>query len=77
MSHPEPKICAHCGNSLRGYGSVNSSYLCHPDVGMDCYRLVTVYGEPMGARKPGGELHCKRTPIPDNPLPFHGLLGSR
>ncbi len=30
--------------------------LCHPDTGLDCYRLVTVYGEPIGARKPGREL---------------------
>lgn len=36
--------CAHCANERRGYASVGVQPLCHPDAGMDCYRLVTVYG---------------------------------
>lgn len=35
--------CAHCHGTLRGYGSINDDLLCHPDDGLDCYRLVTVY----------------------------------
>lgn len=38
--------CSHCGLALRGYGSVDSAPLCHPEVGMDCYRLVSVYRHP-------------------------------
>lgn len=49
------KRCAHCGGPMRGSaglqwmgvaGSTPLRFdLCHPpDVGMDCYRLVTVYG---------------------------------
>jgi hypothetical protein len=30
---------------------------------MDCYRLVTVYKEPVGARLPGGELYDTEDPI--------------
>jgi transcriptional regulator with XRE-family HTH domain len=37
-------VCGHCGGSLRGYASLGDVKLCHPDDGMDCYRLVTVYG---------------------------------
>jgi hypothetical protein len=25
--------------------------LCHPDLGLDCYHLVTVYKEPIGSRR--------------------------
>lgn len=47
--------CDHCGREQRGYAhlyrdGVNYA-LCHPDEGVDCYRLVTVYGEKMGLRK--------------------------
>jgi dCTP deaminase len=40
-------ICAHCGREIRGLAAVNDNYLCHPDDGMDCYRLVTVYNHAM------------------------------
>lgn len=47
--------CDHCGREQRGYAQLyreGKNYaLCHPDEGLDCYRLVTVYGEPLGARK--------------------------
>lgn len=50
-------ICAHCGNEQQGYASVHKggvNYpLCHPDEGLDCYHLVTVYHEPIGSRKEG------------------------
>jgi hypothetical protein len=49
------KSCSHCGGELRGFASAWQSgeperFLCHPDTGLDCYRLVTVYQHPM---------HCK------------------
>jgi transcriptional regulator with XRE-family HTH domain len=37
-------ICGHCGEPQRGYASLWGIPLCHPDEGLDCYRLVTVYG---------------------------------
>jgi len=37
--------CAHCGYEQRGSADVNGVPLCHEDsLGLDCYRLVTVYG---------------------------------
>lgn len=60
------RACAHCGKIGEAYGQLNSSPLCHPNVGMDCYRLVTIYGEEIGARLPGGRLDYMPTPIPDN-----------
>jgi hypothetical protein len=39
--------CSHCGLTQQGYASLSTDGiqypLCHPDDGMDCYRLVTVY----------------------------------
>jgi len=35
--------CAHCGRPTRGFASMDEAWLCHPDDGLDCYRLVTVY----------------------------------
>jgi transcriptional regulator with XRE-family HTH domain len=37
-------ICGHCGEPQRGYASLWGIPLCHPNEGLDCYRLVTVYG---------------------------------
>lgn len=41
------RFCAHCGNRMRGVASKTvrgrTYWLCHPDEGMDCYRLVTLY----------------------------------
>lgn len=46
--NPKPRrICAHCTRPMRGYATVGGDYLCHPDVGLDCYRLVTIYDHPM------------------------------
>lgn len=39
--------CGHCGEPMRGYAAINDTPLCHPDEGLDCYRLVTVFGHPM------------------------------
>jgi hypothetical protein len=36
-------ICAHCHGIMRGLASVGPEPVCHPDSGLDCYRLVTVY----------------------------------
>ena len=35
--------CAHCRGPVRGYASANGRPLCHPDFGLDCYHLATVY----------------------------------
>jgi hypothetical protein len=52
------ETCAHCGQSGAVRASVNDARVCHTDwkPGLplvaqdDCYRLVTVYGEPLGSR---------------------------
>jgi hypothetical protein len=57
----EPKTCAHCGTTIATAVSINGADVCHTDwkVGVplaeqdDCYRLITVYGEPLGVRQPG------------------------
>lgn len=69
MTEPERRTsrgghCAHCGtyrDLLGGYAQ--GVRLCHPNVGMDCYRLVTVYKERVGARLQGGELRDMADPI--------------
>lgn len=41
------RMCSHCGNPMRGTASISNPtgqyWLCHPDEGMDCYHLVTVW----------------------------------
>lgn len=45
-------LCAHCGLPARGYASLaGGTRVCHDDREPDCYRLVTVYGEPLGRLK--------------------------
>lgn len=39
--------CAHCGGTARGYAKVGDRRLCHPNEGVDCYHLVTVYKHEM------------------------------
>lgn len=39
-------LCAHCLLEPRGYATGGDDRLCHPDTGIDCYRLVTVYHHP-------------------------------
>lgn len=59
--------CAHCGRvSDRLEAMVNDRWVCHPDTGMDCYRLVTVWHEPIGARLPGAPFDGAPMPIPLN-----------
>lgn len=46
-------ICGHCGKQMRGSASIDGVPVCHPSWdGLDCYRLVTVYGETLGGRTP-------------------------
>jgi hypothetical protein len=48
--------CAHCGKPRNGYGGIDAFAVCHTGTipaqadPIDCYRLVTVYREPLGAR---------------------------
>lgn len=50
--------CGHCGRPRIGLGWVGDVRVCHTgtlppqDDPIDCYRLVTVYGEPLGSRIP-------------------------
>ena len=45
------ELCSHCGKAMRGNAGMSLNgrhhHLCHPDEGMDCYRLVTVYQHPV------------------------------
>lgn len=45
--------CTHCARPMRGNAGLTLDGvhhpLCHPDEGMDCYRLVTVYHHPLHA----------------------------
>lgn len=45
---PEEVRCEHCSGIALGYATVTfdgKAYrVCHPDTGLDCYKLVTVYG---------------------------------
>lgn len=51
-------LCEHCGRLAGNYGGgwarVGEARVCHPNVAgrPDCYRLITVYGEPVGSRRP-------------------------
>jgi hypothetical protein len=51
-------FCAHCGNQVRGYAITQGQRVCHTGTvpaqsePLDCYRLVTVYGEELGSRMP-------------------------
>lgn len=46
-----PMNCSHCQCIMRGSAGLTLDGvhypLCHPDEGMDCYRLVTVYKHPV------------------------------
>jgi hypothetical protein len=38
---------------LRGWAKIGGKVVCHTDPPYpDCYRLVTVYGEELGCRRP-------------------------
>jgi hypothetical protein len=46
----ETITCGHCLGPMRGHAAISDAsgetWLCHPDQGLDCYRLVTLYGHP-------------------------------
>ena len=44
---PLARLCGHCRQPMRGYAQLGDIWLCHPDEGLDCYRLVTLYGHPV------------------------------
>lgn len=48
------KTCAHCGNPQQGSANIGPVPVCHPDNPdlPDCYRLITVFHEPLGIRRP-------------------------
>jgi hypothetical protein len=46
-------LCAHCGQALVGYATLDAVKLCSPAYGLDCFWLVTVYAHSMPcAHKP-------------------------
>ena len=46
-------ICAHCGFQIRGMAVIGDRKVCHTDPPYpDCYRLITVMHEKLGARRP-------------------------
>ena len=47
------KLCGHCGKPPVGFAQANNVSLCHPDVGLDCYALVTVYRHSMPCDRVG------------------------
>ncbi|MGH7792710.1 MAG: hypothetical protein ACREOB_10410 [Thermodesulfobacteriota bacterium] len=50
--NPNEEICPHCGLVRRGDSSVDNYRVCHTDSPFpDCYRLITVYNEPVGYRR--------------------------
>lgn len=51
MQLADMPTCRHCWRPQRGRASVYGEPVCHPDQGMDCYHLVTVYGHPMPCDK--------------------------
>lgn len=42
--------CAHCGRIGHVFAHIGDSAICHSDEAPDCYRLVTIYREPLGSR---------------------------
>lgn len=74
------KACAHCGKRFEVGGSLfrdGVDYsLCHPDEGLDCYRLVTVYGEEIGSRKDKPDLAYidEAKPTDLNKLDLSGMV---
>lgn len=69
LLYPEAQTvnCRHCGQELSGYGMLaDGQRVCHVSGGgPDCYRRVTVYGEPVGAligvaELPEGISACRR-----------------
>jgi hypothetical protein len=71
------KTCAHCGRTgriearFRPVGRSESVPLCHPREGLDCFTLVALYQEPLGARRPQGALDGMPAPIGEDRKPFH------
>lgn len=74
------KSCAHCGKRFEVGGSLHTGGveypLCHPDEGLDCYHLVTVYGEEIGSRKGNSELAYveEAGPLDLNKLDLSGMV---
>jgi hypothetical protein len=68
--------CSHCGEPMRGLAGLTVEgvhyRLCHPDEGMDCYRLVTVY------RHPAKDCPCAGGSLPEevSRTPENGYLGT-
>lgn len=60
VRHVTGDVCAHCHGPQIGSAYVDRQPLCHPDYGLDCYRLVTLYRHAMPCSCRGASDH------PDN-----------
>lgn len=68
---PASDDCAHCGCPARGFaGLATGERVCHGDDGPDCYRRVTVYGEPLGSLLGAGPLPSGVEAIRDTGIPL-------
>lgn len=41
------RICAYCHQPMQGVASAGNEWLCHPNDGLDYYRLVTIHRMPL------------------------------
>lgn len=51
LKHGERMVdCPHCGEKRTGWSRIGDTEVCHTDEPgkPDCYRRITVYGEPFG-----------------------------
>ena len=70
------RTCSHCRGPLRGSAGLTTDGvhypLCHPDEGLDCYRLVTVY------QHPAKDCPCEAGVMPDEWLRSrnNGFIGT-
>jgi hypothetical protein len=70
----ETRICGHCQRPMRGYASAGTDWLCHPDDGIDCYRLVTLYGHSTPCDRLQAEKAHYEAPNPN--FIFRGGMGA-
>ena len=60
--------CGHCGLPVVGYGTAHDAKLCHPDFGLDCYHLVTLYHHQMPCDIPYCTASVARRLARENPV---------
>lgn len=59
--------CAHCGEKLQGHATVGEATVCHPgnpSLFPDCYRRISLYGEPLSVLRDVRPLPCGVIGVP-------------